>query len=1495
MHRKFIRPTQSFWGLHRMPFRITWLLILVTCAMTFAAGEPRAVRELYIPAEDLERVLEAAGDRVFLTRQEYDALRQQAQQSPDEPAPESRTVVRADYEATVAEGRASFVGTLVIQIGADGLQAVPLDLGHVGVKRATLDGQPAAIGSLDGCTTLFVSGRGRHELILEMMLPVEVTAARQTLRYRLPVATTGRMRLTVPGDVEVRSGAAVRQRVVDAAAGVTRFELLPPQGETALELTLNNRLSQRQQVIVARQVIVDELTETYERLHATISLRVLHGSAEQFRLAIPADFEVTQIATPQMARWEMNSSDGQNVVVIQLRGPTTGTEVLQLTAERTTPPLTGWQMPQLQPLDVASCVSAFGLLAEDRLRLQSLTPQGLIPIDTQTLTDRLPASVLTAEPGAPRVRPLAAYYAPNPTYALTADLEKPRAETSVTSNLLLVIQDAGLEVLGGFALIPAEERIFECQLTVQPDWEVTEVTHDGQPLHFDQFEQSGQPTRIRVVLPQGVTPGDTFSLNFRAVNTPSGWLDTWSSQSLSFPQFAIADATTDRGAVAVQVRDDLTARPEAAQNLTPLDDRNKAQFNLSDVPTALAYRYESRPFELTLQVDRKPSRITAETYSFLKIEPGNLQAHYEIFYRVLEARTRELTFALPQGTPAELTLEGLDGVAVKESSSRDVEDGRLREWTVQLVKPAEGSVHLSARFQQRLDFSQSTEIDRGTQLLDKFELPLIQATNVEYQSGMVAVEGSDELEIGLTTDARKIDIGELVDAGYRPGRRLLGSFGFVGDPAPVAVRVVRPEGYRVPEAVIERSELLTIVSSEKVSQTAARFHLRTKAQFVEVALPSGSTIWSVVLDDKPSKPQHVDQRLLVSLPPTSEATLRNLQLVYETPIAALGMRGSIELEGPRLWLRDRDGSPALEVPVADLTWHVQIPAGYYLADSRGTVFPNLDDDATRRQLAARPSAWQQVAATVVGTPGPLILAQRAEAVAYQSAGRAFRGRASSVEHFAAPTSEPALVAGDAEIRDEGLSTLDFAESDAPAEAAGVQSESAVEETQSLDAFQPLTQPAGPPQQPAPPRTEKPPGPSETQRGTFWALEGLRSLKIDLTQMDQALEFQSLGSDPVLDIRLIDQRRIRLLSWTVGLGVVLIGLVLLHQSAARRWRFLVGVLLAATVGPMFLGGYRPWGAVFDFALYAALILFGIYLLTFLWQRLVNALRPWFLPTTTALLWIALLPGWADAQPSAAPAVVTADGPLPVQLVDPVPPVQVPPDAILIPYDAQAAAGGVPQVERILVPYNQYVELWNRAHPEERLTTDPPPAEFSFAGGQWRARLEDDGFLRVEGQLLLDLFVDQPVAVPLDLGGGVLEQATQDGQPARIQLLQALAPQGGSCRNPTGCFRTRGRVASVGRSISCRGNNTFTVNGARGTADAQPAAGSRLNAGRIGYPVCFRERTQADFVDDSVSVATRWGLARRVGAIAGTRRQCAVTHSTRARNRDPPDRRHRPSLL
>ncbi|MDZ7619453.1 MAG: hypothetical protein U1E05_20835, partial [Patescibacteria group bacterium] len=386
-------------------------------------AEPDKVRTLFVPFEDLRVLLEAGPRRVMLDREQYEALLAKSRREEELAPPTAVALTAAEYEGTLQPGRAQLTGTLHLEVMAKGLHAVPLDLASVGLRGAELDGKPATLGQgTDGVVRLFIEGVGRHVLKLDMVAPVEQTAARQSLRFRLPQAPSASMRLTAPGDVELKGGAAVVSRQIDKEAELTRFELLPPAGDATLEFSLNSRLLRQDRVVLATSVLIDEITEAYERLHATVSLDVLHRPVDRFQFAVPAGFEVTDVHSPQLARWDVTRQpDKSDVLEVTLREPTTETVVLNLAAVKAASVAEEWSFPRLVPLDVAGQVAVLGIVAEERLEARSLTAERLIAIDTSVFEQTLPPTLLEPRAADERLRPIAAYYAPQNDYVLTAE------------------------------------------------------------------------------------------------------------------------------------------------------------------------------------------------------------------------------------------------------------------------------------------------------------------------------------------------------------------------------------------------------------------------------------------------------------------------------------------------------------------------------------------------------------------------------------------------------------------------------------------------------------------------------------------------------------------------------------------------------------------------------------------------------------------------------------------------------------------------------------------------------------------------------------------------------------------------------------------------------------------------------------------------------------------------------------------------------------------
>ncbi len=478
---------------------------------------------------------------------------------------------------------------------------------------------------------------------------------------------------------------------------------------------------------------------------------------------------------------------------------------------------------------------------------------------------------------------------------------------AATTSLLLVVADKGQEVLGGVSLLPRVEKRFSFDVSVPADWQVTSVTAaDGRPLPFDRSQDSsplptnlrsvpGEGTatggRIRVTVAGGMAIGEEFKANFRALRVPPGWLSDWPSSAVEFPAFAVLGAERQEGAIAVEVRDDMIVRPDKLTQLTPLNAAEKPKYGLANVATTLAYRYESPSYAASLVVERTQPRLTARTYSFLRVDPDALNCHYELVYTIEEARARRLAFLLPIGTPASLSIVALDDVKLKEFTSETA--GPSRRWNVLLAEARRGRVRLAVDFQQSLP----SQEPKG------FALPVVAADGVAYQSGMLAVEGCAELEVRVKTSARPVDVGELAGADYQAGRRLLGAFGFAGTPPPLEIDVLRHPGYPIYPAIVEDCTLETNLSPEGQSQTQARFKLRTKAVYVEVKLPAGAELWSAELDGAVLKPQRQGDAVLIDLPAGTAQAVQTLQIVYAAPVGAVALRGTVAVPAPKLLLR----------------------------------------------------------------------------------------------------------------------------------------------------------------------------------------------------------------------------------------------------------------------------------------------------------------------------------------------------------------------------------------------------------------------------------------------------------------------------------------------------------------------------------------------------------------------------------------------------------------
>ena len=756
--------------------------------------EDRTERTLFVPLEDLSVILGGKNERVFMTRDEYRQLEAEAEKQPETKAPIAAMLLNARYEALIRDGIAVIRGQLDVEVLDPGLQKIALPMSGVAFRTATLDDQRAPVArDAKGQVVLFAEGVGRHQLKVEFHTPVTIAAAQQSLQFQLPHAGSTSLDVVVPGNVDVKSGASVVQRAYEPEKDQTRFQLTPSRGMMALVMSLNNRRLRQDRVVVARSVLVSELTTTYERLHATIHFNVLHGAVDRFDLDVPEGFQVTSVSSPLVSQWVIRESDGREVLEVSLREPTRSTEVLSISAARAPVTIGAWRMPQLNPRDVAGHVAVIGLLAESRLRPLGLDSKELIPIDTSVLRSALPASVFIAEAGAPQIRPIAAFYAPGESFSLTATIEDPSEELNVATHLLLSLDEDRQTLRGGFTLMPLAKKKKSLSFRMPIAWQLEKLSGaDQRPLPFDRYKSDAE-MRYVVTLPKAIEPGQSETIYFEADFSSSAWLGEWSSTEVDFPRVYVEGATESTGAIAVQPNGDLLPKPVSTDGLTPLDSSQRSRYGLGESETELTYRVTGENYTAKFLIERVKPRMSTRNYSFFQVSDGVLVAHYEVVYVIDRAHARKLQLELPDSTPTAISIRGLDGVKLKEYSHVPQDGKNL--WTILLAKAEIGSVRIAVDFEQPLSDVEPKDL----------ALPIVRATDVAYQTQMVAVEGDPVLDIALETSMRRIDVGELAEADYAPGPRLLGAYASTADTATLQVDIARRDLRPLPAAIVKRA------------------------------------------------------------------------------------------------------------------------------------------------------------------------------------------------------------------------------------------------------------------------------------------------------------------------------------------------------------------------------------------------------------------------------------------------------------------------------------------------------------------------------------------------------------------------------------------------------------------------------------------------------------------------------------------------------------------
>jgi hypothetical protein len=941
------------------------------------SAQSESPRRIYVPTEHLDALLTRDRGGVVLPLERFEQLLAEARaaEAAQPRLPRAPVLTRADYTARLEGERL----VLTIDVQAHNFTRdwaeVAVTIGHLGVASATVAGEPAVVTRGDPPETLrwLVQGEGLTTLRLEASAPLSVVASDRLVVFPLSGAPAGELRLTLPPGKHLQLGSLTVAR--PAPAEMAAEYVLPVGGERSLELRITDRAAESRADVLTfastaygLAVAPGEVTWT-----ARTSLQVIGRKIDRLVASVPRALEITAVESLGLESWELaDAADDptRTTLTLNWRQSFDGTRSLLLRGVLTNVDPSGWSAPNLRLAEATSHTGVVVVESPAGVRVQNLVAEGAraspaaAPTVREGATTPLPPSASSA---ASQLR----YDLWSEDFTLTFRTELKQRELQAAMTNLLDVAGEGLMLYTLVDVTPRFDRLFELRLTLPAEWEIQELTVAGRATLWTRTPQPGGVNEIQIPLDAPVAPDESRSFRLVARRLLEDWPVEATPLRFALPEVRLPQASVVEALYGVTAEEDLLLAPLDVSGLDPAQGKDLEALRKQLAGTArtlrLGFSYQDTRIAGQIEVARKPTRLSAATLTFLRLDRETVATQLEAQVRIEGGGAKELRVALPaevgsdlrfeMTTPGRFLVQNSPGVAVAlprlVEQPATVEDGR-RIWTL--------------KFDQRLqgDAVIWTEVRQPRGEAREFTQLVLEVLGAERQNGHIAILAAEDQRITLTAQDAAGQPLPLVDPvdfppsftlpveSLRSGRqRIVASVQYLAPGFVVRVGEERFDRTAVPTAVCRSAVYETVVGTGGELQHEARLSLAAVGvQALTIRLPEGDRLWGALVDDQPVEVRRAGDVLSLPLPPGETPDKeRVVKLFYR---GAQESVGALRQMPPRLAVvTGQGGEQPLEV--LEQRWVLHHAPDALLLDSRGEFHPErpLRVGTILSRLAAR--------------------------------------------------------------------------------------------------------------------------------------------------------------------------------------------------------------------------------------------------------------------------------------------------------------------------------------------------------------------------------------------------------------------------------------------------------------------------------------------------------------------------------------------------------------
>lgn len=1347
-----------------------------------ADAESGGLRRVFVPLEELDLVIRRDNKGVMLPRDQFQLLYEKALENVEKTPRLPRGIVlsQADYHATIVGRQLQVTATLELTQFSDRWHRLPLPFGGMGVEAAVLGDDPARIGRLNGkldMLYLLNNQSGAHTLRLELSAPLRSVASDRIAALQLVPAPAGTLRISLPAGQQLLVDDAQLQPV-ETSNAESLYEA-PVGGRSQIRLRITQRRAQQlsDQLLLATTAYGVNVTPGEVTWVASATLQVYGRAVDRILAEVPRTLEVTAVESSGLQSWKLADSEtdeNKTSVFLAYRQPFDGSRRIVIRGIMSTTPDEPWQLPNLAFNGDDSHIGRVVVRHPPGVRLRVVDLRGA----------RATVAVQTAETSSV-IRPASFETTPDDVAATAYDVwredftlafvtETKSREVAADVLTSMEISSRGIDLSTIAKLRTVYAPLYSVDVHLPAEWTVTAVNVGGTPVEWNELAGEAGIRQVRVALDPPLMPGQQRQIVVGASRPHKNWPLPEEGLGVELAEVRLPQASIVEGAYVIRADEKLQVVPLEVRGLDPA--------YLETPGERFGYRYQDTRFSGRLSIKPKALRLSAHTLTFSRLDSQALRSHIETLLHIAGGQLTHLRIALPESTGEQLRFALLEGNArISEQSSVSRPEGE-RLWTLKFDRPVE----------DRLLLAVDVEVERGD--ADAHALPVLRVLEAERQNGYVAIEAAADQRLqieargagGLSLD--EVDPVDLPPpAGYRPRERIVAAYGYVVPGYTATLAEQKFERVAVPTAVCRQARLASILgpTGELHHQAMLRF-TAVGVQSLLVELPATARLWATLIDDRPIEVRRprAEGGYLVPLPAAEQSGQeRTLSFFFVDQAGRLERSGRLQQQPPRLWAVSGGGDTQL-LQILDQNWTLFYPPNLALLDSDGRFEPV--DEFEQVSLLAR--FWQELS---VGSPAELfwntlyVLLAGGMAILlaggfgrYGVSGLIAAGAVAAV--IAAvwallPDVQSARKAVDrrATVRDTSDAARQRgAEPAAPAPeiekdrddkeieaGARVDSSLAAQQSERDKSPEPVVTAT-----PADTRIE--PGFQVLRKSTAGAR---LSVPVHFQPPDEARvkKFRYLGTHGGLGragLSLVYANQAVGLRFSLLIAAVVSFLFWMLRRRTLRQRSFLGIMGCAV--PLALITVTPtnWQMVLDGLFLGSLGGVLFWSVHGIAQTLAGVSASHRRQSVAAIARLLLAAGalsfasraaGQEGNNSAAPDVWPPSGPAGPRVV-------VPYETGTDPLDA----------DRVYLPHDEFIELWNRAYPDKRVVP-PAPVEGLVTAALYSAALQqpaDHGSARVafKGRIVLESFRDHQVAFRLPLGSVAMRSARLDGEPAPLQM-------------------------------------------------------------------------------------------------------------------------------